>query len=218
MICMAVVDVLLDVATSQKLIFPPTLLRITHVVRILRAIRGLKLAKALIPVFQHWLDTVTNRRLWLAYDLGKGYVMAQEDVIQLIDDFAFSTDVAGQIHQKSNANRFAVLKALGQLQTQYPTIVTAVKTRHAARSTLNHNHRTLRRLQREGLLDDRDAHYLRCDIEKSRKQQETGYHVCMEPMAPDKLLRNIPWLNGLGEDSAIDFLLQHADLQVGARA
>ena len=98
---------------------------------------------------------------------------------------------------------------------QHPKIVTAVKTRQAARAALNHNHATVRRMQREGLVDDNAARLLHVDLDRRLKHTQTRGAAGREPAGPEALLRNIPWLKGLDDrDALIAFFLARVTLHI----
>ena len=60
------------------------------------------------------MNNIINRQLSFGYDVGKGYIIAEEEVIQLIDHMVVDKRIARDLKQRSEQNRLNVVKSLGK--------------------------------------------------------------------------------------------------------
>lgn len=59
------------------------------------------------------MNNIINRQLSFGYDVGKGYIIAEEEVIKLIDHMVVDKRIAKDLKQRSEQNRLNVVKSLG---------------------------------------------------------------------------------------------------------
>lgn len=62
--------------------FSPTLLRMLRVLRLVRMTRLFKSTQIGLPMFRKALHKLVNQWIWMGYDIGKGYMVAQDEVWQ----------------------------------------------------------------------------------------------------------------------------------------
>lgn len=60
------------------------------------------------------MNNIINRQLSFGYDVGKGYIIAEEEIIKLIDHMVVDKRIARDLKQRSERNRLDVVKSLGK--------------------------------------------------------------------------------------------------------
>ena len=60
-----------------------------------------------------FVNNIINRQLSFGYDVGKGYIIAEEEVIKLIDHMVVDKRIARDLKQRSEQNRLNVVRSLG---------------------------------------------------------------------------------------------------------
>ena len=61
------------------------------------------------------MNNIINRQLSFGYDVGKGYIIAEEEIIKLIDHMVVDKRIAKDLKQRSEQNRLNVVKSMGKL-------------------------------------------------------------------------------------------------------
>lgn len=61
------------------------------------------------------MNDIINRQLSFGYDVGKGYIIAEEEVIKLIDHMVVDKRIAKDLKQRSEQSRLDVVRSLGNL-------------------------------------------------------------------------------------------------------
>ena len=61
------------------------------------------------------MDNVINSKLSFGYDVGKGYIIAEEEVIKLVDHMVVDKRIAKDLKNRSEQNRLDVVRSLGAL-------------------------------------------------------------------------------------------------------
>ncbi|GCC30939.1 hypothetical protein chiPu_0009393 [Chiloscyllium punctatum] len=80
-ITLAAADIIIDQLFERSV----HKIRTVRIFRLVRLARVLRLLKIMIPTFIHLLNKQINKQLSFGYDIGKGYVVGEEDVSNLID-------------------------------------------------------------------------------------------------------------------------------------
>ena len=141
------------IGTSTGSNFSPSFLRIARVVRLLRILRSLRLVRGLIPQVIAVLNKQINKQIRYGYDVGKGYVMAEEDVSDFITHLIDNNTIRAEMSSIVTKGRLTILKELALLQREHPGIAVSVKTQQAARRILNNIQQKIHELSTEGALD-----------------------------------------------------------------
>ncbi|XP_078670954.1 sperm-specific sodium:proton exchanger-like isoform X2 [Branchiostoma floridae x Branchiostoma belcheri] len=196
-IAVSIIDIVLD-NIFGNVDFNPAIFRIAKIFRLLRAMRMLRLSKAAIPRMINVIDNLINKKLSFGYDVGKGFVVGEEEVMKLIPTIIDNKAIARELRQKSDISRRAVIRELGLLQRDHPGIAVSVKTRQSMRAVLNHSRDTIREMQGGGLLDETEAKKLEMVVEIKMKQLARA-PPSIPPPNPEQLLRHISWLEGNAE-------------------
>ena len=69
------------------------------------------------------MNNIINRQLSFGYDVGKGYIIAEEEIIKLIDHMVVDKRIAKDLKQRSERNRLDVVKSLGNCDELCPLLV-----------------------------------------------------------------------------------------------
>ncbi|XP_013420708.1 sodium/hydrogen exchanger 10 [Lingula anatina] len=211
-IALSVVDIAIDLTVdlgSAAEAFNPNLLKIPKIFRLLRMSRLLRLFKPLIPKIIAFLNRQINQMLSYGYDVGKGYVVGEEEVKKLIDHINDNKKIAVILKQVSDKGRLEVIRELGLLQREHPGIAVSVKTRQAIRSVLNTLRDSILELRGDGLLDEMEGQKLEMMVEERMKKLLKA-PSSIPPPSPIHLLRNVAWLKG--DDRLLEFFVERAEL------
>lgn len=184
-------------------------IKVVKLFRLLRGLRMLRLTKALIPKLILVVNGKINNQLSLGYDVGKGYIIGEEEVGKIIDRMVDNKKILRELKHISETGRLQVVKELGLLQRDHPGIAVSVKTRQAIRTILNHSRETIHELQGAGLLDEMEAHKLELTVEIKMKRLMNA-PSSIPPPPPENLLKNVSWL--AGDMKLIDFIKARASL------
>ena len=114
--------------------------------------------KFVLRLLLSFVDHIINRRLRFGYDIGKGFVVAKEEMLNQLDKLGFAhEEVLLELRERSEAARLDVIRSLGLLRKEHPGVAQSVKTHHAMRSVLNHCMDTVKKMLGSGILDQNDA-------------------------------------------------------------
>ncbi|XP_071957219.1 sperm-specific sodium:proton exchanger-like isoform X2 [Antedon mediterranea] len=207
-ILVSIIDIVID-ETLTDINMNTSVLKIPKLFRTFRSLRMLRLVKALIPRIMGFLNTRINKKLSLGYDVGKGFVIGEEEVSKLVEHMVDNKDILKDLKRRSELSRLEVIRELGLLQREHPGIAVSVKTRQAIRTVLNHSRDTITELQGAGLLDETDAHKLQMNVEV-RMKRLLNAPASIPPPPPEFLLKNVAWLEG--DTKLIEFIKSRAEL------
>ena len=70
--------------------------------------------QAVLPKLIDSVNNIINRQLSFGYDVGKGYIIAEEEIIKLIDHMVVDERIAKDLKQRSEQNRLNAVKSLGK--------------------------------------------------------------------------------------------------------
>ena len=104
------------------------------------------------------VDYFVNRRLRFGYDIGRGFVVGEEELLQRFDRFKqVHKEVAEEMKTRVEKTRLDVIRSLGLIRKEHPGVALSVKTHQATRSVLNHCQDVTKQILSNGLLDEIDA-------------------------------------------------------------
>jgi len=159
-----------------------------------------------LPVFrQIFMD-----RLATTYEAAKSFVIAQEEVAKLVDSLVANT--AGDIGQAAAdekakllkgeimQNRLRGLNFLRDMRENYPELIVGIETKDAARSVLNHERNTIKKLKAAGTIELDEADQMIVDVE-GRMKDIMDRPLILRLPEPEEILREVTWLKGLSEDN-----------------
>ncbi|XP_071477800.1 sperm-specific sodium:proton exchanger-like [Diadema antillarum] len=206
---LSLVDILIAETLVTRFNFNVSALKMVKLFRLMRGLRMLRLTKVMIPRLIGVVNGRINRQLSLGYDVGKGFIIGEEEVSKLIDHMVDNKKILRELKHISDTGRLQVIKELGLLQRDHPGIAVSVKTRQAIRTILNHSRETIHELQGAGLLDEMEAHKLEKMVEVKMKRLMNA-PSSIPPPPPENLLKNVSWLSG--DTKLINFIKARASL------
>ena len=114
----------------------------------------------------------TFNKLIISYDACKGFVKAQDKLLELVNDF--KNDESNSAEEKEDLNllvnevnekKIQGLTFLRNLKNAFPEVYKAIETRQASRDILNHQKNKMVEMKKSGRIDKEDAHYFLDEIE-----------------------------------------------------
>ncbi len=148
-------------------------------------------------------------RLATTYESAKSFVIAQEEVAKLVESLVANTEgeigkeaadekvkqLKGEIMQ----NRLRGLNFLRDMREDYPELIVGIETKDAARSVLNHERNTIKKLKAAGTIELDEADRMIVDVE-GRMKDIMDRPLILRLPEPEEVLREVTWLKGLSED------------------
>ncbi|XP_078490642.1 sperm-specific sodium:proton exchanger-like [Ciona intestinalis] len=169
--------------------------KVTKTIRMLRATRLLRLSKTIMPRMVDFINKLINKKLSFGYNVGKGFITAEEEVNKLIISISENSKIQAKLMEASDKNRLEVTREMGLLQRDHPGIAISVKTKNAVRTILNHSRDAIHQLCAGGVLDENEMQLLERGIEIKLKRQ-TDFPSTVAPPPPEDLLENVFWIKG----------------------
>lgn len=156
-----------------------------------------------VPLLNSLFQRFFFDRLALGYDCARGFVEAQDEALKLIESMyrSYADDENNKkllaiIEEEINENKIEGLTFIRNMRKNYQDIFNAITTRHATRTLLNYELKTVERLQKNGRIDSGEAYKMIEHIEERMKK------LMRTPLAvkiPDsmELFYEIPWAKDL---------------------
>ncbi|MBT03343.1 MAG: hypothetical protein CL836_04840, partial [Crocinitomicaceae bacterium] len=114
----------------------------------------------------------TFNKLIISYDACKGFVKAQDKLLELVNDFkndesnsAEEKEYLNLLENEVNEKKIQGLTFLRNLKNAFPEVYKAIETRQASRDILNHQKNKMVEMKKSGRIDKEDAHYFLDEIE-----------------------------------------------------
>ena len=114
----------------------------------------------------------TFNKLIISYDACKGFVKAQDQLLELVNDFkndesnsAEEKEYLNLLENEVNEKKIQGLTFLRNLKNAFPEVYRAIETRQASRDILNHQKNKMVEMKKSGRIDKEDAHYFLDEIE-----------------------------------------------------
>ncbi|XP_063053024.1 sodium/hydrogen exchanger 10-like [Engraulis encrasicolus] len=170
------------------------MIRMVRMFKMFRLTRALRLVKIMIPKMIEVTNRHISKQLSFGYDIGKGYVIGEEDISKIIDHISDDKGISKELKSVLEKNRQEGARALGFLQRDHPEIAISVKTRQAIRAVLNSERDTIHSLMSGGLLDEVEVAKLQQMIEIKMKKL-TKFPPTISAPTAEELLRSLPWLS-----------------------
>lgn len=131
------------------------------------------------PLLGHIAKNFYLDRLAISYDSARGFVVAQEESLKLLENMSISSDADSSelsqdeiemLESEINENIIHGLTFLRNLRNSHPEIYSAVTTRYAIRTVLNHERRTIEKLLNKGRIDAGEAEKMVSKVEERMKK------------------------------------------------
>lgn len=146
-----------------------------------------------IPGIGSWISFYFKERIGVVYDLGRGFIILQKEDLKLLDDLETSNmlnveqaPVLKPLREEILHNINAMDSVLGKLSSNFPKAYKHALTQKAIRMLLCNERRTIRQMQNDGILSDKDAERLYESVDERNDQLNSLSHTI-----PASLLR---WL------------------------
>lgn len=159
-----------------------------------------------LPIVGYYTKKTIMNRLSSAYDVARGFVVSQDEVLKLSTSLDFKCNQADDCWQiksitgeEIRSNRIAGLQVIKEIHTAYPEIAKAIETRQAARSILNFEKKNIFEMKSEGLIEKDEAIKLIADVEKRMKQLMDTLFVA-RLLQPLEVLKNVNWLQNVPDE------------------
>ncbi|XP_076372813.1 sperm-specific sodium:proton exchanger-like [Tachypleus tridentatus] len=194
----SVVDILVDIIVyvmeAKKETFALSILRSARILRVFRVRCVIQLFKPLFKRIVIMVNDQVNAQLYAGYDIGHGFVVAEDQVKKKIIEFVEFAPVINEVREICNRNHLAIMKALVKMQGSYPEIAIAAKTRHATRRILNDVKHGAHELQSKGLIDEKDFEILKGEIFKLLRSLDCAPKSIAASVRPGEQLQRIDWI------------------------
>ncbi|CAL8091440.1 unnamed protein product [Orchesella dallaii] len=197
---------------SMKTIQEADFIKFVRFIRLARVTRILRFFKPLLPLFMSYLNNQVNKRIFLGYDIGKGFVAALDDVQKFLPQMVDHPRVLLKFKWNLENQRVEVVRKMGLLQKDHPEIAIAVKTRHASRAVLNSMRDSLLELKEDGLVDEKEFNAVHEEIEQKMKHlwDSPAY---MKTSSAELSLANVAWMAmSSGSKELYEFIHKQATL------
>jgi len=177
--------------------------------RALRLLRGIKVVRGIIYTIMVFIYRQVNEGINFGYDVGKGYVMGQEEVNFGINDISEDPEISEALHQRINTGRMEITKELGMMQEEHPGIALSVITEEATRWILHIMREKNYELRKEGSLDELQSQEIDLVLDEKMKRL-VKMPPRIEPSDLDTLRENLPWVEG--DTTIMQYMKEHAEL------
>ena len=157
-----------------------------------------------IPVLKWFLLKNLEYKLASSLDIAKGFIIAQEEVLKLVDRLTNNleageqdgTEIADKLRKEVMDNRLKGLLLLQQLHELYPKVTVGIETKQAIRTILNHERSEIKKLQGSGAIEGDEAAKLIADVEQRIENVMNRPLELRMPTAVE-VLKEAPWVKGL---------------------
>ncbi|CAN8013526.1 unnamed protein product, partial [Ixodes persulcatus] len=172
-----------------------TVLAVTFIfvmaVRLVHAVKYFELVQNwLLNMLHKYLD----KTIYAAYETGLAIITGEEEVQQNVWKYVRSAQLALDTRSRATNNRLLVLRKLVEIQSRFPGIAVAFKSRQAGQTILNDVSVHLSDIQRDGFFSEEQHR----DLYKMLKDHMMGI-ICAPNSLPASykpiaVLRVIPWI------------------------
>ncbi|XP_075550223.1 sperm-specific sodium:proton exchanger-like [Dermacentor variabilis] len=169
----------------------------------LRFFHAVKYAERLLERMAEIAHRYLDARIYDAYEIGHAIVTGEEEVQQSVWKFVNNENITTEIRERATLNRLLVLRRLVEIQSRFPGIMVAFRSRQASTTILDDVARNVEEHQAEGLLDSDSAYELRAMLKARRMHVIAGPCSLPTSYKPIAMLRVIPWIDS---DSVRQFL------------
>ncbi|XP_077485321.1 sperm-specific sodium:proton exchanger-like [Amblyomma americanum] len=187
-------------AQYQHQAIPTAIFILAVSVRLVHAVKYIELVQDwLLEVLHRYLDKV----IYAAYETSLAIITGEEEVQQNVWNTVKPADLALDVRSRATNNRLIVLRNLVEIQSRFPGIAVAFKSRQAAQTILNDVAAHVAEMQRDGFFTEeqhRELYQMLKDKMMGIICAPNGLPASYKPIA---VLRVIPWI---GSDSVRQFL------------
>lgn len=153
-----------------------------------------------IPFLRTFAIKSSYSRMILGYYISRGFIKAQNDIAQYVEQLAPSKAVAEQTHAEIMQNKRVTYEKVEQIRSAFPEILAGMETNAATRAILNRERSIIHELLHQGVLDKPEAAKMIEKVE-SRMQALYGKPVLAAKFNPLQCLNGVSWLCGVSDDT-----------------
>jgi NhaP-type Na+/H+ or K+/H+ antiporter len=161
---------------------------------------------AKVPVLGLLFRSFLEARLASSYDVAKGFVVSQEEVLKLLDSLAANLEpgektdqVVAKVRAEIQANRLLGLKYLRNMHEEFPEVTVGIETKQAIRTVLNFEKASIKKLLGSGAIESDEATRMIVDVDRRIEDVMSKPLELRLPTAVE-VLKEAPWVKGLSKD------------------
>ncbi|KAK8770980.1 hypothetical protein V5799_025777 [Amblyomma americanum] len=126
----------------------------------LRFLHAAKYAERVLERVADYVHRYLDAKIYDAYQIGHAIVTGEEEVQQNVWKFVSNNNTVAEIRGRATLNRLLVLRRLVEIQSRFPGVMVAFRSRQASTTILDDVTRNIQDHQSEGLLDAEAAQEL----------------------------------------------------------
>lgn len=137
-----------------------------------------------IPRIGSWISFYFKERIGIVYDLGRGFIILQKEDLKLLDELENSKvlndeqkTVLNTLREEIQHNINKMNSILNKLANDFPKAYKHALTQKATRMLLCNERRSIRQLQTDGMLSDKDAERLYERVDERSEQLNLQSHT-----------------------------------------
>lgn len=167
-----------------------------------------------IPALSHLAIRLSFKRMVTAYDVARGFIQAQDEMMSHIHHLAPTSDSAEIIKMEILHNKKTAYAQIEQLLQSFPEVISTLETHTAMRLILNRRRGEIEHLLETAVLDKPEAKRLITAVEEQmmRLSKKPAARIEVEP---GQFLRKLPWVHNL-PDKIINQLVAITEIKVYA--
>jgi len=129
-----------------------------------------------VPLIGTLAKNELSNRLAMSYDIAQGFIIAQEEVVKLVESMADDKEgtsnqsVVDEVKSEIIENRMRGLQFIKNIREANPEIAAAIETKQAIRSVLNYERSAIKKLQNEGRIEDDETEKMIASVEERMKK------------------------------------------------
>ncbi|MEA3288658.1 MAG: cation:proton antiporter [Campylobacterota bacterium] len=153
-----------------------------------------------LPIISSLMLQFSFSRLALGYEVARGFMNAQDEVLNHIDSLGASKEKVEAVKKDILKNIQLTYNYMENLNTIFPEIVCSIQTRTANRLLLNKERSVIEQLLKNGVLDKPEASRMIEDVE-NRMFALTKYPIAIKPPELNSLVFQSSLINKLKKET-----------------
>lgn len=137
-----------------------------------------------LPLLREWISFYFRERIGVVYDLGRGFIILQKEDLKLLDELKTSDLISEEqkanleiLRQEISTNITQMNEVITKLSHDYPKAYRHALTQKSIRMLLSNERRTIRQLQDDGVLSEKDAEPLIKRIDEQADEVNSFSHT-----------------------------------------
>ena len=118
------------------------------------------------PIIKTLSASITFDHLKLSYDIARGFLLAQQTLLDEMAQIAPDETMLANAHQQVQQNVTTINNNINQIRSGFPAIVSQLETHVASRLLLNRKRKVIQQLASSGVLDTPEAERLIAEVEQ----------------------------------------------------